>query len=412
MRRKLLFDLNRRFKIIRVATCSEVTLFLVDSLSPDTVQIVKGDEFSLDRKNDCLAAFRLFFPTPVSSAPLKVGDKPSSIMDTHFWQYPAITEKIALEKHINETARVGWDERSKKTVQTYFGLPWATYIDKRSIPEVVLSVFGTRFLGYRYLAREWSLKWGREVRVHTVCQHIDWQRMLLLWQSLGITDVHLSHCETNSCDIAYKYGIRIHSWPLAAVNIVNRGRNQGLSVGKSLHDKRYLASFVGSYLPSHRSDIRLRIHSEAITDGGEDIFVELSREWHFNSQVYQEQVKGQLMSATQMSKERLSTENYNSVLSDSIFSICPEGSGPNTIRLWESLAVGSIPVVIVENWVWPSIPDNELSWEDCVIHISREEICGLFHRLRQMKKNELDKLIKMQVAAMSVYKAFHRKRCF
>jgi hypothetical protein len=39
------------------------------------------------------------------------------------------------------------------------------------------------------------------------------------------------------------------------------------------------------------------------------------------------------------------TFRYNTILSDSVFSLCPLGAGPNTLRFWESIAVGSIPVI-------------------------------------------------------------------
>ncbi len=38
--------------------------------------------------------------------------------------------------------------------------------------------------------------------MHTVCQHVFWERLLPLWQALGVTDLHLSHCEPKSAAAA------------------------------------------------------------------------------------------------------------------------------------------------------------------------------------------------------------------
>ena len=110
--------------------------------------------------------------------------------------------------------------------------------------------------------------------------------------------------------------------------------------------------------------------------------------------------------------ERAATRRYNELLSDSVFSLCPEGAGPNTLRLWESLAVGAIPVVIVEDWVWPSIPGAGLRWEDAVIILRRDEVAGLFARLRRMRVEESGRLATMQAAGRAVYERFEKLVCF
>ena len=42
------------------------------------------------------------------------------------------------------------------------------------------------------------------------------------------------------------------------------------------------------------------------------------------------------------------------LLLNSKYTLCPSGSGPNSIRLWESLACGSIPIILSDTLDLPS----------------------------------------------------------
>ena len=46
----------------------------------------------------------------------------------------------------------------------------------------------------------------------------------------------------------------------------------------------------------------------------------------------------------------ISAKNYKSMLSKSMFNICPEGNGLDTHRIWETYALNSIPIVILNNF--------------------------------------------------------------
>lgn len=47
-------------------------------------------------------------------------------------------------------------------------------------------------------------------------------------------------------------------------------------------------------------------------------------------------------------------------LGEGVFTLCPFGGGPNSIRLWESIAAGSIPIVLADTW---ALPGNPRLWE-------------------------------------------------
>ena len=58
------------------------------------------------------------------------------------------------------------------------------------------------------------------------------------------------------------------------------------------------------------------------------------------------------------------SEQFKQVLKDSIFSLCPSGSGPNSIRLWESIAFGSIPVILADHYLPPG---KEELWRQAAV---------------------------------------------
>lgn len=408
---KFHFKFRKRFTIQQVGNHESRIWLFSDSLSPRSARTSIANNFSLEDSNARRSSLRMFIPRSIENSPLVVREQPESISDSHFWQFPALTERLAFERHY-KLQPAEWNPNDTTRINTYLGLPWASYIDKNNVPDLVKQVFGVRLRGYRALSDEWGLKWGVDVAVHTVCQHIYWERMLPFWEEFGVTDVHLSHCEPDSAEIARPYGIRIHSWSLAAVNIVNPNRRVGLIIGKPLNERKYLASFIGAHMSNYRSDVRLHLRDEAMKFGESDVLVEVTDDWHFNPAVYQAQVAGRSLSNAQVISEREANVRYNSLLTNTVFSLCPEGAGPNTIRLWESLAVGSIPVVIVEDWIYPQVPGEDLRWEDCVIQVRRNEIKGLFDRLRNMKEKEANRLGEMQTAGLKMYERFEKMRCF
>lgn len=407
-----LFEFGHRFSLLEIGSGEARRWVCRDHLSPASNRTIPA-RCSFDQNDGATrrALFRLLMPPCVAHAPLPVETRVGGAVGGHFWQFPAITERMAWEVHAAIPVP-DWERDDGRPISCYLGLPWASYIDRKAVPEVVTQVFGVRLRGYRALAAHWGWAWGREVRVHTVCQHIYWERLLPQWQSLGVTDLHLSHCDAAAAATAAKYGMTVHSWTLAAPNIVNPERGEGLDLGRPLQRRSLLASFTGAHMPHYRSDVRPRLAREAQRDGGADLAVRLGGDWHFNPLVYGVQVAGLALAPSQAAAERAATIRYNQLLSDSVFSLCPEGAGPNTLRLWESLACGTIPVFIGDDWVRPPVPGDDLGWDDAVISVGRDEVAGLFERLRELRREEPAALAAMQTAAVTLYARFLGLRCF
>ena len=79
--------------------------------------------------------------------------------------------------------------------------------------------------------------------------------------------------------------------------------------------------------------------------------------------------------------------------------MCPSGSGPNSIRLWESIAYGAIPVVLSDTYLPPG--DLDL-WESAVVVCPEkaDEILALPNRLEVLSKDK--KLMNQKKDALQV----------
>lgn len=62
-------------------------------------------------------------------------------------------------------------------------------------------------------------------------------------------------------------------------------------------------------------------------------------------------------------------KEYLDLLSNSIFSLCPLGTGPSSLRIFEALKMGSIPVIISDNLQMPLH-----SWDKISVKILEEDV--------------------------------------
>jgi hypothetical protein len=63
-------------------------------------------------------------------------------------------------------------------------------------------------------------------------------------------------------------------------------------------------------------------------------------------------------------------ERYRSVILDSKFVLCPAGAGSSSIRLFETLGAGRVPVILSDEWVEVSGPD----WRSCSVRVPENRI--------------------------------------
>lgn len=61
---------------------------------------------------------------------------------------------------------------------------------------------------------------------------------------------------------------------------------------------------------------------------------------------------------------------YADVLRRSKFVLCPVGSGSSSFRLFETMAAGSVPVIVSDEWVEPLGP----KWNECSVRIAERDV--------------------------------------
>lgn len=400
---ELALEVARRYRVFRHAGGWR----LRDALRPHWGQELGQSPAPLTAQGGLTPQVAAMFVEPVLDVyPMEVADRPKGPADVQFWQYPAATERQALGNHQALAAGSHLDLATLQ-LHTYLGLPWATYIDKKQYPAEVATWIKPRIRGMRQLAQSAGL----QLRVHTVCQHIHWRRFVDHFLDLGVTDLYLSHRERGvAADEATQLaGLRLHSWPLIAVNVEDAARRGGLEFGKPVEQRCLLASFIGAHMPHYRSDVRVRLREAASASGRSDVLVDLGKEWHFNKVVYTEQVAHKHIAQADLQAHESAMVRYNQLLSDSVFSLCPEGAGPNTLRIWESLAVGAIPVIIADSWEPPQLPQGEPTLVDCCIFWPGDDMSSLMDTLARMPLVQRQHMSRL---GMSCYRAMRSRTCF
>lgn len=115
-------------------------------------------------------------------------------------------------------------------------------------------------------------------------------------------------------------------------------------VRRSMKERKIEFSFMGDYNTNH-----LRVEIGLLKQ--ENIISIPTGKWFFS---HDEETKKNLKL------------DYIQILSDTKFPLCPPGTGPSTLRLFESMSLGGIPVIFNDIKLPPDI-------EECVIRTSLED---------------------------------------
>ncbi len=335
-----------------------------------------------------------FLSSVLNLSPFKIEDQ-SLGSNNLFWQFPCITEKAAFINHLELISPFV----ENNTFHIYLGIPWATFIDTKNFPEDFIASVKVKISGIRHALSEFDFS----LRVHSVCQHVYWERYLDAWLDVGVDDLWLPHL-TNETKLNYEK-INIHPWSLYAVNVEDPKRSGGIKVGKLASKKKYLASFIGAHIDHYLTHDRLNFQKFS---NEPDFYIRIQDRWHYEDVVYGHQVKNLDLDSSY--KVDASVKNYNEILSDSVFALCPAGAGPNSLRLWEALAVGSIPVLFEKPPLMPNIKiTSSINWDDIVVRVTEDQFLNLPNILRSFDINEINK---KQNLALQAYNAIKKQTCF
>ena len=226
-------------------------------------------------------------------------------------QYPDVVDPVPTEDTIREGLI-----KNKDTISDEYALVdcnWAKCINHAGIPQAqqVLAQI-SHATNNNHIAE----------KLIFVCQHIHAEK--LQWPS-----------ELVFCPHATK-GNKFIPIPHAAVNYSTE-KNSG----------ELLASFMGSF-ETHWTRKELSRYAS------DQIIIKDSGKWYYEN------------------PDSSRKDEYIRLLSSSKFSICPRGTGPSTIRIWEAMASGSIPVIISDPLL---MPDIGRPWTDIAIFIPEWMIC-------------------------------------
>lgn len=205
----------------------------------------------------------------------------------------------------------------------------------------------------------------------TICQHDDYMRLIDIFKFLNIDTVfsplHDKNIITNAINIipiAFTCGFNF-----------DNTKNKDISI-----------SFVGTYI-SH--PIRHRMLNRI---NGDNIVYRDS--YHINSNSFSIENYRQ--------KEE---DQYQDILERSRFSLCPRGSSPSSVRFWESLSAGAIPILISDNWVLPN-----WDWDNTIIVISEGDFDNLSYDdiINMINKIPQDKEKIMRKNCLNAYQEFNQ----
>jgi len=284
------------------------------------------------------------------------------------WQLPNATEAYAAEQ-LGASAR-------------YVPFPWASWIDSardQSPPPPAPFASGPA-----------------QQPLASVGQHIEMLQHAALLRRCGVTDLFWSHATTGT---RHHQGLRIHPFPLYPVRCAS---HPGPAGGVPLAQRRWLCSFQGVYRPElYLTPVREWILA---LPSRPDALLEARREWHFEQQVYREQVHGQAADALRHGELATEAASYAEALQHSVFALCPSGSGPNSIRLWEALGYGAIPVILADTLALPGDPDL---WRQAALVVPEtpEAVAALPGELQALRLDSA-RLAAMQAAGQLLWQRY------
>jgi hypothetical protein len=292
----------------------------------------------------------------------------------YHWQEPAATERAAYESV---------SKLHRRRTFTYLAFPWATLID--SLRE------HSPLAGPLLAALKSVVAENPQGRIVTVAQHIYALQYIELIRSCGVTDLFWSHAQTTTTPPS---GVFIHPFPLYPVlGQIDMRSNLDLE-----RPRRYLANFVGAFNATiYISNTRQLIFNDA--GKYKDVFIVRRSKWHFDEHTYGRLLHGRAEISNSIIQSNARAAEYADAMQSSWFTLCPTGSGPNSIRIYEALASGSIPIVLTRELC---LPGPVALWERAAI-IADDNENGYRWALCEARRLSSEERGKMLLAGSELY---------
>jgi hypothetical protein len=284
------------------------------------------------------------------------------------WQKPVITE-LAAATLIS---------KNKKLNEKYQAIPWATLADLW----INLSKQDPR----KNKALDYLENVPYIENSFTVCQTYRFRQLLPFFKKAGITTVFTPHAEEDFID-----EVEFKPFPLYDPLKVD-----------PVEERQIIYSFIGLHRADYISGIRQKIFRDD-RHPKNSLIMERQR-WHYDNVVYGEQIQSLEKNVLSNIMDHNNCEEYKDVLANSRYSLCPGGVGPSSIRFYESLRAGAIPVILSDKMKLPEI--KGLNWENCILKIPESD----YKDLREIINNITpEKENKMRENCYQAYKKVSRK---
>lgn len=233
-------------------------------------------------------------------------------------------------------------EKPIKAEATYVAIPWYYFLNNRLLEKIPQIKVENGF---------------------TVAHVIHYKKLLPLLGKMGVRVLFAVHVERVD---AYKefHGVTIVPFPHYPM----------VSVAPA-EKKDILYSFIGANTHQVRSRLFAMEHPE-------NCIVKKRSTWFYNKPA---------STADEGSAEQNRFEQeaeYKDVLARSRFSLCPRGTGANSLRFWESLAAGAIPVVLSNQMTFP----EGLDWSSCTVQILEKQAKQLPNILKEITLEQEERM--------------------
>jgi len=178
----------------------------------------------------------------------------------------------------------------------------------------------------------------------TICHHICFEQIIPILKQLGVAVLFTPHVVKKK---EYK-DITVLPFPHYPVNGIPPSATKDIYY-----------SFIGFIShPVRNALFRLPTH--------DDVIIKKRKKWHFYGTDQNEK------------------KEYQNVLARSRFSLCPRGTGASTVRFWESLQAGAIPILISDAMVLPDFID----WDGCIVRVPELKVHTIPELLASISKEQ------------------------
>ena len=299
--------------------------------------------------------------------------------NSDLWQKPVITEKQIFENLFF----------SNNLPHNYIAFPWANYIDNKWTKKYnnLEKIINDEILNKK--------KIDTNKTYFTVCQHIEFRNYIDKFLALNIKYIFTPHKMIGDEELENKYDIQFI--PISLFPVQYNENN----IFNEIKDKKYLANFIGNI---NHNDMLSNIRGKILSCFNEKLncYIKTNNTWFYQNHVYSSDKASQFNTQIQ---EHL----YKSTLNISKFSLSPSGTGPNSIRLWESLSYGCIPVILSDKLVLPNINVN---YDDFLIILKEEKINELYDYLLTFTDDKIEAMSKKCIEIFTSYfspKTIHKQ---